>query len=168
LIIVDEALKNPDGQVLRRNGVNMLEAAHARGIRFLFIDAGFTPTFSGPGPGPSTEFMTRCRDYYLSGLDKRPMDIPYIIAARLLERAKAGGLRRVRVEGAVLLAITDATLAKPNPRRLCNLADVAYRHAVDEGRNHDPLRIAFRHLSEQYRSALGDRVGGDDYYDFVA
>jgi sugar/nucleoside kinase (ribokinase family) len=144
LIMVDEALKRTKdtlGEKLKRYGVPMLNTAHAHNIRFLFIDALFKPG------DRTTELTRRCNPHYLSGLDERPKDIPYIAAGRLFELSADENFTSIRIEGQFLLAITNAALAnKSNPGDLCGWVDKAYTSAREQWDGQEPLTLRFKHL----------------------
>ena len=147
LIMVDEALKKTRdtmGTRLGKYGIPMLNTAHLNSIRFLFIDALFRP---GQQPTVKSEFTGRCNPHFLSGLDARPKDIPYIVAGRLFERGESEGFGSVNIEGQFLLAITNAALAnKSNPRDLCGWVDKAYDAAHLDWNGKGSLRLMHKHL----------------------
>lgn len=141
LVIADEALKGETAKRLKKYGVVMLNAAHTRNIRFVFLDALFEPGEE------ASEFTSRCAPYYLSGLNERPKDIPLIVAGVVFDRDKARSFNSLRVEGEFLLAITNATLSKPNPRVLCQWVDQAYDKAYGEWDKKDQqLNFKLTHL----------------------
>ena len=147
LVLVDEALKKTKdtmGSKLARYGVPMLNIATFNHIRFLFIDALFQP---GKQPTVKSEFTSRCNPHYLSGLDARPKDIPYIIAGRLFERGSERNFTSITVEGQFLLAVTNAALAnRSNPRELCSWVDKAYDVALRNWAGQGAPRLQFKHL----------------------
>jgi hypothetical protein len=127
----------------------MLNAAHAHNVRFRFIGTEFTPDEKS---GPTSEFTSRCRPHYLSGLAKRPIDIPYIVASRVFEFKPA--VTFVEIEGRFLLAITNKILStNVNPRKLCDWVDESCNNADPKNRNMSPLQIEFKHLPEAGRPA---------------
>jgi bifunctional ADP-heptose synthase (sugar kinase/adenylyltransferase)/energy-coupling factor transporter ATP-binding protein EcfA2 len=150
LIMMDEALKAPKGGRLKKYGVDMLNAAHANNIRFLFIDAGFEPETKLQ---VTSEFTSRCTPHYLTGLAERPIDIPYIIASRVFEFKAKKDFNSVKIEGGFLLAITNATLSNPNPRALCGWVDKACASADDEWSGKGPFKLQSKHLSKSIRPA---------------
>jgi bifunctional ADP-heptose synthase (sugar kinase/adenylyltransferase) len=149
LVMMDEALKAPKGGKLKKYGVDMLNAAHANNIRFLFIDAGFQPETKLP---VTSEFTSRCIPHYLTGLAERPIDIPYIIASRVFEfKSRRKNFNSLKTEGKFLLAITNATLSNPNPRALCGWVDKACSAADDEWNGKEPFKLQAKHLSKSLR-----------------
>ncbi len=96
-------------------------------MRFLFLSAAFKPKLEKVQEW--REFFRRTRTYYLSNLEERPFDIPYIIAARFLEKRHT--LINLYIEDAFLLAVTDLTLEKPEPSTICDVVDeLLEKHGV--------------------------------------
>jgi sugar/nucleoside kinase (ribokinase family) len=149
LVVIDEALKEPTGSLLKDYGVKMLNAAHDHNTRFLLIDAKFE---SSNTPTVNSEFTSRCIPFYLSGLDERPLDIPYIVAERIFVQGKDQSFSYIRVEGKFLLSLTNAILSSPNPRILCNWVDEAYTEALSQWNQREPLNLRFEHLPAKVRS----------------
>lgn len=147
LVIVDEALKGGTGENLEKYGVIMLNAAHSYNIRFLFIGTEFTPDEK---TSVNSEFTSRCRSHYLSGLAERPIDIPYIVASRVFECRPA--VNFVEIEGRFLLGITNKILStNVNPRKLCEWVDDACKNADPRNKQVSPLHINVEHLPDEAR-----------------
>ena len=127
LILVDEALREPTRTFLLENAPTLLNAAHAEGLRFLFASAAFNPELEDAPEW--REFFRRLRPYYLSNLEERPFDIPYVMAARFFQQRPS--LTRLRIEGTFLFAITDLTLLTPEPSMVCDLVDETLERCAD-------------------------------------
>src|ERR1044072_435657 len=69
LIAIDEAFKPWIRKHLKTQGMKLLDSAHAHDVRFMFMDALFTPDLR---PSDHSEFMSRCVPYHLPGLTPRP------------------------------------------------------------------------------------------------
>lgn len=148
MITVDEALREPTATFLRQNAPTLLNAAHAEGVRFLFISAGFTPELERDREW--REFFGRARAYYLSNLEARPFDIPYIIAARFFEKRES--LNLLVIAGNFLLAVTDLALETPEPRMVCEIVDDVLKTGGDV--DETELKVTLEHLPERYARAL--------------
>jgi sugar/nucleoside kinase (ribokinase family) len=133
LMVVDEARKIADEVSLSRWGVNLLNFAHDRNVRFLFVDAGFTREIEADAKWQ--EFTGRCRPYFLPSLEDRPADIPYIVAGRLFERGRSWGLRVLTIDESVLLGLIEKALQCPDPRALCTSVDQVYDAAEKKRRD---------------------------------
>ena len=165
LVVVDEARKDPNEVRLWERGVNLLNAAHERNVRFLFVDAGFTrETERDPR---WREVFGRCHAYFLPSLEERPSDITLIVAATLLESGKQHDIQAVRVEAGLLLSLIERTLEQPDPRELCKLVDQAYAAAIKtHHKGESTITISHRHLDTlPRREGASDVVGG--YFEFV-
>ncbi len=143
LIFVDEALREPTVTFLVDNAPTLLNAAHSESLRFLFLSAAFKPEMELVPRW--REFFRRTRTHYLSSLEERPFDIPYIIPARFFEKRPA--LMNVRLDGAFLLAVTDLTLVTPEPSVVCTIIDELLNdHKVDGA----DFTVTLEHLPNRY------------------
>jgi hypothetical protein len=149
LVLIDEALKAPMGKKLSDYGVRFLNSAHTYNFRFLFIDAGFMPEDKLP---VNSEFTSRCQSYYLPSLAERPIDIP-LIAAGVIFSEGPSSLNVITFEGKFLLALTNTTLSKPNPRVLCQWAKDAYKNAIKDWNEKGPLMLKYSHLPKVVQSS---------------
>ncbi|MDD4555413.1 MAG: hypothetical protein PHP04_14520 [Bacteroidales bacterium] len=118
LIIIDEAFKGKFKKILRTNGVELLNFVHRHNIRFLFID---TPDNL---KSMDDEFLSRCKKHMLPALSERPQDIPIIVPKYIFDNYPVVDI--IKIDSKLLLALTDATLADPNPRSLCSKTDEIY------------------------------------------
>lgn len=124
-LIVDEAAGDYLGD---KSMLDLLQWAHVEGIRFMFVDSLFcTPKRQQLKIMP--DIISRCSTYELPGIPERPGDIPYLIANKLLELAEADGIRTIKVEGRLLLSVTDQILEDGNPREQLNNLVVLHNKA---------------------------------------
>jgi hypothetical protein len=160
MIIVDEALREPTNTFLKDNAPTLLDAAHAEGVRFIFVSAGFEPKLEDAPEW--REFFGRCpRRYYLSNLEERPFDVPYIIAARFFQQCKT--LSRLDIAGTFLLAVTDLALKTPEPRVVCDVVDAVLGKFAVEGAE---FKVTMDHLPDRYRKQVQMSKGDFGIYEF--
>jgi replication-associated recombination protein RarA len=164
IVVIDEALKSKMRRNLAKAGVPLLNSAHAYGIRYLFIDAGFGPQKQLP---VNSEFTSRCIPFYLPSLDQRPMDIPLIVGGVMFRQLDKTH-QTIRFEANVLRAFTNSTLSKPNPRLLCNWAEMACRNALSAypGSGQLPLTITLEHLPKELKPGSQKEDGKGKEYEF--
>jgi sugar/nucleoside kinase (ribokinase family) len=169
LIIADEILKGEDMSILEEFGINLLNLAHQKNVRFLFIDADFKLKAKRDKLG--SQFITRCRSFHLSSLSERPKDIPYIAIARIKEFANKNGheIVRIKIDEKTLLAIINLTLINPNTRELCYLMDRVYKIAIKDPENNDKqdtFLVKYEHLEPLSAGTDKDEGSTLDYFDF--
>lgn len=157
LIIVDEALREPTFTFLRENAPTLLNSAHGEGLRFLFASAAFTPDLEDLPEW--REFFRRCRTYYVPSLEARPLDIPYIVAARFFQQKN--GLNRLAIEGEFLLAVTDIALLTPEVSMVCDVADATLKEIEKKKNIGEDLMVQLDHLPKSHRAKLGSLPKGD-------
>jgi bifunctional ADP-heptose synthase (sugar kinase/adenylyltransferase) len=155
LMFVDEALRPPAHDIIYRNAPTLLNAAHAAGARFLFLSAGFVPEMEQPQRTDWREFFRRTRTHYLSNLESRPIDIPYIVPARLFEKRKSA--IRAIIDGDLLLAITDLALIKPEPSTVCDVVDEMLKAIPADATT---IEATMNSLPDYYRKQLPSRPPG--------
>jgi sugar/nucleoside kinase (ribokinase family) len=160
LIVVDEALREPTFSFLKENAPTLLNAAHAEGLRFLFASAAFNPELEDVAEW--REFFRRLRPYYLSNLEERPFDIPYIIAARFFEQKTS--LMRLEIDGDYLLAVTDLALLTPEPSMVCDVVDETLKQlrACEEY----TLKVTLDKLPSRYKKKRSMPKGDFGSYEF--
>lgn len=161
LVVVDEAMKGVTGKNLKEYGVIMLNAAHAHNVRFLFIGTEFQ---RGKRQSINSEFTSRCTAHYLTGLAERPIDIPNIVASRAFQLKTDRRVASLKIEGRLLLAITNATLSNLNPRVLCNWVDEAHAEAIKDWSGRGALKMQLKHAPREVMPSgrqATDAVAGD-------
>lgn len=164
LLIVDEALKPPNGEVLKNNEiiVPLLNTAHQNRIRFLFIDALFC------GSPLCNEIESRCRRFTLRGLEERPEDIAYILGDQMLNMGTAKGIRQLEVKAKVLRALVDKVLSdSKNIRSLGQYVKEIYENAVNSYDNNGTLVVDQSHLPKDFPSYSAQRQFGPVNYAYV-
>ncbi len=149
LFIIDEALKGNNDKFLKTNGVNLLNIAHEKNIRFLFIDANFMKKdyFSSI----DSQFTSRCKEFQLTKLSDRPGDTPYIISSRSFEYSieKEIDIQCIKIDGILLLELIHRTLMVENTRELCNLVDEVTEKAICGKRKEKELILKAEYLNVQ-------------------
>lgn len=148
LVAIDEAMKPPMAPFLGDYGVILLDAAHAHNVRFLLIDADFV---LDKALSVDSQVTGRCVAYYLPALRQRPMDIPYIVAGMVFERAKSESLvlTSVKCEGKFLLSLINATLSNPHLKDLRSWVFSAYDAAIADASGGESLEFTFKHLPKE-------------------
>ena len=147
LVLVDEALREPTVGFLLNNAPTLLDAAHAEGVRFLFISAGLTPDLERADEW--REFFRRSQTHYLPSLKTRPKDIPYIVPARFFE--KCGELTSLRIGGRFLLAVADLALVTPGPSLVCDIVDGVLKSATFDPAD---FAVTYGHLPKERRPTV--------------
>jgi sugar/nucleoside kinase (ribokinase family) len=173
LIALDEAAKDWISEYLKRQGMRLIDSAHAHNVRFMFMDADFTPGLFTPNLKDSgnTEYRSRCDPYFLPGLSQRLMDIPYIAAGMVFRLGTIRGhvFHTVNMEGTLLLALIGMTLSQPQLRALRGWVGNAYDAAAAEWDGKDTFTLRLDHLPKDQRpqnTPAGDIVRG--FYEFYA
>ncbi len=162
LIFVDEALKEPTLTFIKQHAPVLLEAAHAEEVRFLFMSSEFTLELEEASEW--RELFGRCRTYYLSDLEERPFDIPYIVAARCFENRPS--LHRLIMDGRFLLAATVVALRTPEPRVVCEVVDETFASRKGESENTE-LRIGLEELPARFACHVNLPKGDFGTYEFI-
>jgi sugar/nucleoside kinase (ribokinase family) len=162
VVVIDEALEPPMGEMLTKYGLGLLNSAHANHIRFIFIDADFKPVKELP---VNSEFTGRCRSYYLPSLEERPIDIPYIVASVVLRKMDSSHYS-VKFEGQFLTAIINATLSNPNSRFLVNWANEGYEKAIIDWNGIETLTLKYEHLPKEILNKVKHAAGVPNEYEF--
>jgi bifunctional ADP-heptose synthase (sugar kinase/adenylyltransferase) len=157
LIVVDEALREPTFTFLKENAPTLLNSAHDENLRFLFTSAGFKSEMEEEPEW--REFFRRCRSYYLPSLEERPLDIPYIVAARFFQNKNS--LNRVDIDGKYLLAATDIALLTPEVSTVCDVADATLNELEKNKKIGEHLSVTLDDLPKSYRDELGSLPKGD-------
>jgi bifunctional ADP-heptose synthase (sugar kinase/adenylyltransferase) len=152
LIIVDEALREPTFTFLKENAPTLLNSAHAEGLRFLFTSAGFTPEMEELPEW--REFFRRCRPHYLPSLEERPLDIPYIVAARFFQQKDR--LNRLDIDGAYLLAVTDIALLTPEVSMVCDVADDTLKEFEKKEKISGHWSVKLKNLPAKHLKKIGE------------
>ncbi len=111
-VLVDEAVKDPTGRFLRKNGVPLLEAAHEHGVRFVFASQEFTRELQKKAPW--AELFGRMKAHHVPDLEKRLADIPLIVASTIFRlRPELGTLR---IDAGFLVQVIDRALSNYEAR----------------------------------------------------
>ncbi len=168
LIIVDEAFKAKEKNYLIEQGVNLLNSAHEKNIRFLFIDADFEKDRTRKIL--DSQFFSRCNYHRLSCLEKRPMDIPIIIAAHIFlsVRKKHHKLNCVKIDGQLLLAIiTDVLSKSANPRSLCALVDRISKESLKRPIKNTTLDLKIEDRPKNIKIDVNDESDIQKEYEFL-
>jgi sugar/nucleoside kinase (ribokinase family) len=145
LVAIDEARKQPMRPFLDDYGVTLLDSAHLHNVRFLLIDADFDV---GKALSVDSQIAGRCIAYQLPALRQRPMDIPYIVAGMVFDRAKNEGLllSSVKCESKFLLSLINATISNPHLKDLRTWVREAYESAIADSSGGPSLEFTFKHL----------------------
>lgn len=155
LLGIDEAQKHPAKRKIDKYGVTLLNAAHAREIRFLLVDATFK---DGESPKDS-EFSSRCKSFYLPGLNKRLGDIPYIVGGMLY---KLIGTTPIFVDRSFLIALTNKSVQHPNLRKIKEYV----KTSVDAGKREfaagAKMVLSARHLPREVGNLSKNDSGQPD------
>ncbi len=160
LFVVDEAWKGENKKILQgRDCVPLLNWAHDKNARFLFIDALFSEVMILKEE-LHHEIRSRCRIHQLVGIGERPEDIPYIIADRFLRFAASDGIREVDCAAAVLRVLIDRALLEENIRSIVEtIAPQIYRAAHSRRSTTGPLRIDVEDLPHEIGQAAASEEG---------
>lgn len=165
LIAIDEALKAPMVTYLKKYGVLLLNLAHDREIRFLFVDAGFTQERQLP---TSSEFTSRCKPYHLPALTDRLQDTPYIIGGMLFKQIDDPKVRSIKADRAFLIALINQTISHPNLREIETHVESAYAKAIKAHESLEPLVMNLQHLPRNIASQSNDNTShGIREFEFI-
>jgi bifunctional ADP-heptose synthase (sugar kinase/adenylyltransferase) len=137
IIIVDEVLKAEKDKILLDFGVVLLNAAHKNNVRFLFVDADFEFKFNSF----DRQFTSRCHMYKLPGIENRLNDIHIIAVAYLfaLSKRKGYNFTKISIENEIMLKIINETLKNPNPRCLCDIAELIFNREIKKIKANEKL-----------------------------
>ncbi|MEN3335534.1 MAG: hypothetical protein V7641_4899 [Blastocatellia bacterium] len=143
-VIVDEAYGNYFSQ---KSMLDLLHWAHAEGIRFVFVDSLFHSS-NKKKVKILDDISSRCFLFEFPGIAERPGDIPYLIANKLLERAESGGLRTIKIDGKLLLSVTNRILEDKHPRETLYALSSVFDNAKKDNQSGHSILVQFEHLPE--------------------
>jgi len=152
LIIVDEALKQTYGKVLKNANIMtpLLNASEKNNVRFLFIDADFDPKLL------DSQVTRRCHYLEICGLKERPEDIPYILGNQVLTWGKKYRINRLEVEARVLRALIDWVITDSEEvRGLSEYVKTIYSKAIQDHRSGGTLVLKESHLTPDMKRFCG-------------
>jgi hypothetical protein len=172
LAIVDEVLSLSPQEREKALAPDTLEMALKSGIRFLFADAKFAPSAElvAKDLGIRSDFRRRLAEVQLPGLSERPQDIPYIVAARIFQKANELEITRsistVRIAAEVLLAITDKALESQQFAAVYNGADGVFHNSKQQRISHDTLMVDPNHLPKDYKAFVSPDEADPRIFEF--
>jgi bifunctional ADP-heptose synthase (sugar kinase/adenylyltransferase) len=133
IVVVDEALKH--GFQALNFALDTIDKCGEHGVRLLLIDTGFFNDSPLDDPA-NAEFERRVEQHFLVPPNKRPGDIPLIIAGIILEHSPV-----VEIRGDFLLAFTCALLHKPSVGKWRPEIEKAVLSSEASRKSGGPLRL---------------------------
>ena len=134
LILVDEAYnedtfkKGAQGKPL----LILMDKMLSENLRFVFFDSHFYRRETKQIDLMS-DINSRCGEYEFESIIDRPMDIPLMLAAAVVNSPEMSKYTTIRISGRVLLFAASQIIEDGNPRRAMNCIKKACEQAEERG-----------------------------------